>query len=179
MRTATQPDESRQRELTIAQRNAIDLLIAGRTDQEVAQAVGVTRQTVNGWRNQNPWFSAALNRARAALWGEGADRLRALVPLAFDALTAELTGGANRARVALDLLRLVGVERLDLGAVGPRSAADFIAQAARARRPPRPDPYSEFLPEFWQDAPLTADELVAAEAEIVRSLVGLEAADSV
>ena len=67
------------------QHNAIDLLVLGRTAREVAEAVGATRQTVNGWRNQKPWFRAALNRARAAVWGGGADRLRALVQQAVGA----------------------------------------------------------------------------------------------
>ena len=68
MAKLTKPDQIRQ-ELSIAQLNAIDLLVTGKTDQEVSEAIGMSRQTVNGWRNANPYFQAALNRRRRELWG--------------------------------------------------------------------------------------------------------------
>jgi len=46
--------------LRVAQQNAIELLLAGKTDQEVAAAVGVSRQTVTLWQNQDELFRAAL-----------------------------------------------------------------------------------------------------------------------
>lgn len=46
---ATKVDKIR-RDLSVDQRNAIDLLVLGKTDQEVADVAGVSRQTVNGWR---------------------------------------------------------------------------------------------------------------------------------
>jgi DNA-binding NarL/FixJ family response regulator len=60
---ATKPDKTRH-ELSVEQQNAIDLLTTGQTDQAVAEAVGVTRQTVCGWRNHDPAFAAALNARR-------------------------------------------------------------------------------------------------------------------
>lgn len=36
-------------QLNIEQENAIDLLIQGKSDREVAEAIGVARQTVNQW----------------------------------------------------------------------------------------------------------------------------------
>jgi len=53
--------------LSIEQENAIDLLILAKTDQEVADAVGLTRPTIVGWR-ANPVFMATLNARRQALW---------------------------------------------------------------------------------------------------------------
>ncbi len=44
---ATKVDKIR-RDLSVDQRNAIDLLVLGKTDQEVADVAGVSRQTVNG-----------------------------------------------------------------------------------------------------------------------------------
>ena len=41
-------------ELTIAQLNAIDLLVGGKTDKEVAGALGVHRVTVTPWRLYHP-----------------------------------------------------------------------------------------------------------------------------
>jgi transposase len=49
----------RQRGLTIEQRNAIDLLVTGKTDTETAEAVGVHRVTVTKWRNADPLAPAS------------------------------------------------------------------------------------------------------------------------
>lgn len=54
------PDKSRQ--LSVQQLNAVELLILGKSDREVAEQVGVTRQTVSGWRLHDPFFQAELNR---------------------------------------------------------------------------------------------------------------------
>jgi hypothetical protein len=139
---ATKPDETRHK-LTIPQLNAIDLLVTGATDQEVADQVGVTRQTVNGWRNLHPWFQAELNRRRVELWGSAVDQLRALLPRAVAALAEELDGGEARARVAVDILRLAGLDRtrsdakLDTLLIGPTDPDAIIDAEVRRRRPDR------------------------------------------
>ena len=61
--------ESHNNKLSVEQLNAIDVLVQGKTDQETAQAVGVTRETVNRWRNDNPHFAAELNKQRKLIWG--------------------------------------------------------------------------------------------------------------
>ena len=48
--------------LSVEQLNAIDVLVQGRTDKETAETVGVARETVTRWRNDNPHFAAQLNR---------------------------------------------------------------------------------------------------------------------
>ena len=48
-------------QLTPQQESAIDLIIAGQNDSEVAQAVGKSRSTINIWRNHDPLFMATLN----------------------------------------------------------------------------------------------------------------------
>jgi hypothetical protein len=137
---ATKPDVSRH-ELTVAQLNAIDLLVVGKTDQETAEAVGVTRQTVNGWRNANPWFAAELNRRRQDLWGVSVDQLRALLPRAVEVLGKELALGPGSATVALAILRLAGLdrakapERLDTLLIGPTDPDAIIDAEVRRRRP--------------------------------------------
>lgn len=45
MAQATKPDTTRHA-LTVVQLNAVDLLVTGKTDQEAAETVGVSRQTV-------------------------------------------------------------------------------------------------------------------------------------
>jgi hypothetical protein len=142
MGRATKPDITRH-ELTVAQLNAVDLLATGKIDQETAEAVGVTRQTVNGWRNTNPYFQAELNRRRQELWGVSVDQLRALLPRAVAVLAEELDGGNDRAGVALSILRLGGVDRtkapqkLDKFLVGPTDPDAIIDAEVRRRRPDR------------------------------------------
>src|SRR5437867_94222 len=65
----TKPDKTGQPlqmhpDLSPQQERAIDLLMQGRSDHAVAQAVNVRRQTVCDWRNHNPAFIAELNRRR-------------------------------------------------------------------------------------------------------------------
>jgi hypothetical protein len=93
----TEPDVSGYlaRELSVAQRNAIDLLVTGATDGEAAEAVGVTRQTVNTWRNHDPVFVSELNRRRLDVWGAAMDKLRALLPEALKTLEEALTVAAT------------------------------------------------------------------------------------
>ncbi len=163
MAKATKPDITRHA-LSVAQQNAVDLLVTGKTDQETAEAVGVTRQTVNGWRNANPWFQAELNRQRQVLWGSTVDQLRGLLPRAVAVLAEELDGGNDRAGVALSILRLGGVDRtkapqkLDTFLVGPTDPAAIIDAEVRRRRPDRAG---------YVDDLLSGGEITDAEREAV------------
>ena len=38
-------------------------------DRVVAEKIGVARETVSRWRNDNPYFAAELNRRRKEIWG--------------------------------------------------------------------------------------------------------------
>ncbi len=63
MAKATKADETR-RELIVAQLSAVDLLVTGKTDQVTAEAIGLTRQTVDGWRNVNTWHRSLYSSGR-------------------------------------------------------------------------------------------------------------------
>ena len=130
----TEPDSIRQ-ELSTGQLNAIDRLVAGGTDSEAAEAAGVTRQTVNGWRNHHPYFRAELNRRRSELWGAAQDRLRDLLPRALDVLAEELEG-ENGYKVALQLLRITGLGDGRLGEIGPTTGAGVVEEETRWRMDP-------------------------------------------
>lgn len=99
------------RQLSIEQQNAIDLLITGMTDEEVATQVGVTRQTVNQWRNQNPLFAAELNRRREEAWGSSVDGLRHLQARAVEVLKENLANKDARLRqqAAVQVLKASGL----------------------------------------------------------------------
>lgn len=95
--------------LTVAQENAVDALASGQKDADVASLVGVNRVTVTRWRLYHPHFQAALNERRQAIWAASLDRLRALVPVALDAVADELAnvGSPRRLDAAFGLLKLV------------------------------------------------------------------------
>ena len=93
--------------LSVEQLNAIDILVRGKTDQETALAVGVVRETVTRWRNDNPYFAAELNKQRKLIWGTNQDRLRSLTTKAVDTIETALDAGDSKA--AVEVLKAVGL----------------------------------------------------------------------
>lgn len=116
-------DKSEQK-LNIEQLNAIDLLVTGKTDQEVADLVGVSRSTVTGWRLYNPTFAAELNKRRKEVWGAAGDRLRTLLLKAFDVVESALNAGDIKA--ALEFLKVAGVNNIKLDNIGPEEPEEII-----------------------------------------------------
>jgi hypothetical protein len=93
--------------LTTEQENAIDALLTGKSDREVAEAVGVTRWSVQQWRTGHPVFMATLQQRRAELWGTTGERLRALMSRAVENLQAAVEGGDLKA--SIELLKITGM----------------------------------------------------------------------
>ena len=104
------------RQLSAKQLNAIDLLITGKNDSEVAEVVGVARQTVNEWRNHHASFVAELNNCRQELWGVQIERLRNLISSAIDVLQDELSGDDPKLRhsAAITVMKSVGLYGVDM-----------------------------------------------------------------
>jgi hypothetical protein len=69
---------------------AIDLLVSGKNDREVAEAVGVKRVTVTRWRLYHLAFRAAVSRRRQQTFAAASDRLRNLLHKAIDVLEKQL-----------------------------------------------------------------------------------------
>jgi hypothetical protein len=97
----------RSKDLSIEQRNAIDLLIVGKSDQETADAIGVARQTVQVWRTEHLLFQSELEKARARLWRVTAERLRGLMAKALDNIQAAIEEGNVKA--SFELLKAAGI----------------------------------------------------------------------
>ena len=118
-------------QLSIEQENAIDLLLMGKSDREVASAVKVSRQTVNLWRNHDTGFAAALDSKRHDVWGTQLERLRALVSKAVDVLADDLESPNLKLRqsAAVHILRAVGLYGTDLK---PGGTADNFASLTRS-----------------------------------------------
>lgn len=107
-------------ELTPDQAAALDLLLAGQTITAAAATVGVTRETVSRWRNNDPAFQAAYNAALQSVYDAGQARLLEARGKALDRLAAlvDSTDEATALKAAAALLR-VDAPRPD----GPTSAA--------------------------------------------------------
>ncbi len=152
---------------TLMQQNAIDLLAAGKNDTETAAALGLSRTCVTKWRLYSPPFQAALNRRRAEVWADGAEKLRALVPKALDALAAELDAdGPNRLKAALALLRLA--QPPTVGPTDPDAIVDgIVTERRQTTRSVFDDLIDEDkgLPSFAEQAQQVREELAAKLAE--------------
>jgi len=127
-RKLTESDKSRQ--LTPQQELALDALLAGKTDAEAAEAAGVTRQTVNRWKNSNPVFIATMNRRREELWVAVQDRLRQLLFPAIAVLEEALHAEDLKLRVetARYLLKALGIDRLDFHPHGAKTPKEVTAE---------------------------------------------------
>ena len=118
--TKTETDKSGQ--LSPEQEQAIALILTGQTDQAIGDAVGVTRQTVNGWRNHHPEFMATLNQQRATIWEAHTERLRGLASGAIDTLADALDDDDPKEQraAAVHILKACGLYGQSLQPVGEK-----------------------------------------------------------
>lgn len=106
--------------LTPAQAAAVDHLATGASITDAAAAVKASRQAVSGWLNGDPAFQAALNRRRADLWAETADRLRGLLPRALKRIEGAIdTDGPEGLQAALALIRMAKLDLTPTGGTDP------------------------------------------------------------
>ncbi len=68
------------------QQRAIEVLLVGGTEQQAADAAGVSRRTVSQWRHQVPAFAEAFQAARRDLLQRTSSRLHAATGYAVKAL---------------------------------------------------------------------------------------------
>jgi hypothetical protein len=136
--------------LTPEQLNAVDLLILGKTDREVAEAVGVRRETVTKW-HKNPFFSAELSIKREELWVDAKLRLKALAHEAVNVLTRGLSSTDEKVAItsAVHILKTVGLYGEVKQGFGPDTPEEAIWKQAVERRlhtyaALRPDAFSDW-----------------------------------
>lgn len=136
--------------LTPEQLNAIDLLIFGKTDKEVAETLGIGRNTISKWY-KNAFFIAELNLRREDLWKDSKLRLKSLVSEAVNVLTNGLHSSDEKIAItaAVHILKTVGLYgevKQDFGPTSPEEAV--WKQAVSERRDSylaiRPDAFSDF-----------------------------------
>lgn len=133
MTEATKPDKTRQ--LSIEQANAIEHLLQGQSDRAVAEAVGVSRQTVWEWRKHDPLFIAELNRQRSEMWREARERMKSLANRALDVVELQLGSSEPKAALAAAKYVLQGTQLLgdtDLPIKGPMTPEAVIMERLRS-----------------------------------------------
>ncbi len=136
--------------LTPEQLNAIDLLILGKTDREVAETIGVRRETVTKW-HKNPFFSAELSIRREELWVDAKLRLKSLVHEAVDVLTRGLSSTDEKVAItsAVHVLKTVGLYGEVKQDFGPDTPEETVWRQAVERKQHiylalRPDAFSDW-----------------------------------
>ena len=133
-RQMTTENDDRRWNLSVQQQAAADLLAIGNNVTTVAEQVGVVRQTVSEWLNQNPAFQALINQRRQELWDSSCGRLRALLPNALDVLEQALKDGSVRA--AIEVLKAAGLHGLQKpdGPTNVQDAESASKEKERARQ---------------------------------------------
>lgn len=151
----TAPHKRAQR-LSPQQLVALELFAIGKRDSEAAQAAGVTRETVNRWRNHEAPFQAELNKRRVELWATVQDRLRGLATGALDVLETALTSldVESAVPVAVHVLKAVGLYGEVSAPTGDIDPESILRCAAEARA-------YEVFEHSGERRPTALDELVA------------------
>ncbi|HEY59700.1 MAG TPA: helix-turn-helix domain-containing protein [Anaerolineae bacterium] len=99
-------------ELSDKQEMALELVITGMTDREIAKRVGVSRQWVNTWRNQDAEFMYALQLRRQILREKHMDSVSQLIKISIDVMRAALKEGdpQTKLKTAMYVLKISGLK---------------------------------------------------------------------
>ena len=77
--------------LSPKQQTAMELMLQGLGDLQVAERLGIERTTVYRWRTKPGPFRKRLARYRREVWKQQADRMRGMVQPALEVLQKQLT----------------------------------------------------------------------------------------
>jgi hypothetical protein len=111
--------------LPAEQREAIQILVQGRSVTDAARASGVTRQTVHNWLKKNPAFQAVYNQWQAEMKESCRNRLLMMSDKAANTLEHAIEQGD--ARSAVQLLKSIGL--MSPAPDGPTDEADVRKDA--------------------------------------------------
>lgn len=79
--------------LSLKQHYAIELLLIGKSDAEIAVLIGVDSEIVGQWQKQDSEFIVAINALRAAAWEGSVARLKMLMSRALDVVEEAVIRG--------------------------------------------------------------------------------------
>lgn len=137
----TKSDKSRQLnddELSQKQMMAIDLVVSGMPDGDVAKKLGLARQTINKWRNHDLEFKYILECRRLQIMEGFRDKLTGLAERSIEILERNLDSADEKTQtqIALTILRLSGLQgymksekEVDREALKEKMMGDALSQA--------------------------------------------------
>ena len=79
--------------LSLKQHYAIELLLVGKSDAEIAALIGVDSEIVGQWQTKDAEFIVAINALRAAAWSSLVARLNRLMSRALDVVEEAVVRG--------------------------------------------------------------------------------------
>jgi putative insertion element HTH domain-containing protein len=105
------PPNLEKSDLTERQLTAMNLLLSGATDTDVARTLNVDRKTIYNWRTKNEAFKSEYEQRGEAMFGNQRDKLRRMVDTALSNLDSQMHDPyyptSHRAsRTVLNLARL-------------------------------------------------------------------------
>ena len=155
------------------QREAIELILLGKTDRAVAESVKVHRVTVTKWRLYDPAFQAALNRRREERWRSDEERVRSLMKRAVRVFEKQLRSEDPDVsyRAARALVQMAGSGKFAPPALptDPAAVLDLVARGKHVERrsdDPRTEPISD------RDRMLALDDLRGKRKRLERQELG-------
>jgi uncharacterized protein YjcR len=86
----------------------IELYFEGKTDGEIAEALGVRRETVNQWKHHDAEVVAEINRIIEERKQRFQTRMNKLIEKSFGVLEKSLDDGEVSVKVAMEILKLAG-----------------------------------------------------------------------
>jgi len=98
--------------LSVKQEQAISLMMVGKNDTEIGKALGVSRESVWRWRNENPDFIEATRSRQELLAARQMEELNDMLTEALMVVKENLRNGDGKTqmRVALQLLKMSGLQ---------------------------------------------------------------------
>ncbi|MBN2045063.1 MAG: response regulator transcription factor [Anaerolineales bacterium] len=102
-------EDARGNALTQTQIEAASLVALGFSDTEIAWQVGVSRKSVNRWKNHNIFFMEEVTAKRAEIWESYRNQFRLMMPKAIEVIKAMLDYGDEKRKMeaAMFILRAV------------------------------------------------------------------------
>ena len=98
--------------LSMKQEQAISLMIMGKNDTEIGKELGISRESVWRWRNENPDFMEAARKRREMAAARHAEELNDLLTEALMVIKESMRNGdtQTKIRIALQLLKMSGLQ---------------------------------------------------------------------
>jgi transposase len=115
--------------LSDKQEMAIELVVCGMNDRDIAEQTGKSRQTINRWHNHDPDFRAVLAERRKETRERHRDELSGLVSEAIGVMREVMREGdmSTRLRSAQAVLRMSGLQ-MEMQTEIPLSKDEIISE---------------------------------------------------